>query len=142
MTLDDIRDGFHLGELFQSQVGGLRDAPDLEHTLHVFGSLMDAGMATMIGAKKGDEWCGVIAAISMPDIFSAVVAAQEVLWYVHPDHRRIGAHLFNAFENWGRSKGAKYLCCAHMIDSMPESVGHFYRKRGYQLQDTLYRKEA
>lgn len=85
------------------------------------------------------EDVGLIAGAVTPCMFGDLLVATEVAWWVEPEHRKsnIGRELLDAFEFWGQRVGCKLIT----LSSLDESVGKYYEKRGYRLQEHAYVKE-
>ncbi len=141
-TEDELRKLYHVGLSFQQEVDSLRDKPDLEHAVSTVLTMVQMGIARVFGLhdKETKTYCGILIGIVMPDVFSGVLQAQELIWYVLPGYRGKGVLLVDAFEEWSISQGATTCSLCHMVDSMPKTMERFYRMRGYTKQDIIYRK--
>lgn len=143
LPIEEFYKAFSIGLEFQEEVEGLRDKPDLEVTKAFFNNLYDYNLGTMLVIQDTGtlEYLGLLGAIIAPDVFSGILTASEVVWYVRKDKRGCGLLLIKAFEKWAIDNNAKYITMCHMIDSMPEKVGALYERMGYTKQDIIYRKE-
>lgn len=79
---------------------------------------------------------GMIAGMITEFIYGQDLVATELAWWVDPDHRGTseGKELFDAFEQWARDNGCKYVT---MI-SLDNTIGGYYEKRGYALKEQAY----
>lgn len=81
---------------------------------------------------------GMISGVVFPFYFSGQMAGQEFWWWIDPEHRggRLAFRLFDALENWGRSRGAMFFT---MVDlESGGSVAPFYLRRGYMPMEHHY----
>ncbi len=122
------------------QAKALPDPIDMDHTVTLWTQLLDADLGVGFVVAVDEQIVGVICGTRGPDVFSGTMVARENAFYIHPDHRKYGAELLHAFENWAEEKGCKHVVtCACSV--MPKGVGAFFKRKGYEVQDTLYRKE-
>jgi len=82
---------------------------------------------------------GILAGVTTPLLFSDALIATELMWWVHPDHRKkdVGFQLLKTFEYWASQVGAKFVS----MTSVDERVGKFYEANGYALYERVYFKE-
>lgn len=80
--------------------------------------------------EKG-ELVGVLAGFLAPQFMTGVLLAQEMFWYVKPEHRGglTGIRMFNEFEKWAQEKKAFGIVMASLTQG--EGVAELYKKRGY-----------
>lgn len=102
------------------------------------------GLALKIGcvfvAEENDLPVGFIAGVALPHPFSGVTFAEELAWWVDPEHRRsgLGPLLLAEFEAWAKAKGARF---AKMVAPAGEpGVGRYYRHCGYAEVETHFYK--
>lgn len=89
--------------------------------------------------EVGGEIVGFLAFILFDHHFTGERTAQELAWFVLPEHRTGGAgmHLF-----WEAQTQAKELGAKKMQFSAPtENVGSLYKRYGYQQLEVCYQKE-
>ena len=65
----------------------------------------------------------------------------ELVWYVHPDHRRTGLKLYEHCEAAVKESGAKKMVMIHMATSMGDKLTALYEKMGYKPLETHYVKD-
>jgi GNAT superfamily N-acetyltransferase len=140
---EDIPGIMNLGLQFTNSVDGLRDPPDVECIMKFFTTMYSMDMACIFGqfSEDANDYVGVIAGICAPNVFTGVLEATEMIWYVHEDYRGEGLKLVEKYEVWAKSKSAKYVSMCHMVDSMPTALERVYKRLGYHKQDIIYRKE-
>ena len=85
-----------------------------------------------IGLYSKDQLVGILAGYIAPQFFTGVRLAQELFWYVAPEHRGSFASLkmLDLFEEWAKEKkvfGITMVSLAKGSDSVPR----LYAKRGY-----------
>lgn len=103
--------------------------------------LVDAFLSNTNGDKlvllNGDK--GFLAAQIAPFMFGTEPVANEVAWYVLPEHREsnVGGELLEAFEFWAKKQNCKFIT----LSCLDESVARFYESRDYKLLERAYVKE-
>ena len=85
------------------------------------------------------EVVGMIAVLPLPHPADGRMYADEVAWWVEPEHRtgRIGPQLLRAVEDWSRDQG---LFMVKVTAPANTAVGVFYRRAGYLEVETAYVK--
>jgi GNAT superfamily N-acetyltransferase len=102
---------------------------------------MKAGQGTVLCLHQKWDLKGAIAGVLYENVFDGAPCATELFWYVWPGAERgAGTALLEAFEGWARSRGATRVTMAYMVHNMPEGLGRFYEKRGYEPFETHYVK--
>lgn len=98
------------------------------------------GTRVAFGLFKGDDLVGVLAGFIAPQFMTGVMLAQEMFWYVKPEHRGSlsGVRLFQEFEKWATEKQAYGIVMASLADNPP--VAELYKKRGYRHIESHYLK--
>lgn len=110
---------------------------DYESTLDTLLQLMQSGVVKV--ATQDSEVVGIAGGIIYPWYFNKQdITAQEVFWWVEPDHRGngLGKELFKAFEDAIKQKGAKSLTMV-ALDSNKD-IGKVYKKEGYSPSEHSY----
>jgi GNAT superfamily N-acetyltransferase len=90
--------------------------------------------------QSASEITGCIGGVVNPDIYSGELVAEELFWYVRESTRGSGVRLYRRFEQWAAARGAGSLQMVHLLDSMPEKVGRFYLRAGFEPIETRYAK--
>lgn len=89
--------------------------------------------------EENGELIGTIVGVFGPLMFCEGVVAQEMVWYVKPEHRGLnGLRLIREFENV-----AKFIGCSAiiMIGMDKDPANNFYIKDGYvPLQNNFYKR--
>ena len=67
--------------------------------------------------------------------------AQEVFWWIDPEHRGIGGKLFDALVEEVKKRGAKSLSMIALETLSPERVGEIYKAKGFRLSEHSYIKK-
>ena len=104
--------------------------------------MMELGFAEIFVAGDSSGVGGVLGATYVPDLFSAVQAAQSQFWFVDPQHRHgsASARLFSAFENEAKRRGAQKYFVGHKIGVHEEAMKEFFVRHGYRLGENIYWK--
>jgi GNAT superfamily N-acetyltransferase len=87
----------------------------------------------------GRRIIGMLGLIVAPNILTGQHYADEIAWWVDPEHRKSRAahRLLCAAENWARQKGLSVL---KMVAPAGSEIGTFYERRGYVLVESAYQK--
>ena len=90
----------------------------------------------------GSRVVGAIGGIKSPDILTGRLLAIELFWYLMPAYRRgmWAIRLLNKLEEWAKDSKCWHIAMIHMECSMPEKMTRIYRKLGYELFETVWRK--
>jgi GNAT superfamily N-acetyltransferase len=99
-------------------------------------TLQSAPNVVVLVAEK-DGLIGMAGALVYPMYFNLQhVTAQEMFWWVEPEHRGIGSKLFDALEEEVKKMGAQSLT---MIAIERFSwVGSYYEKRGFRPSERSF----
>lgn len=112
--------------------------PSREHIGRVVDVVLDSGV--ILVAEVPDAVVGAIALIAVPHPVDGTLFADEVAWWVEPEHRgglRAGPYLLGAAEDWAQRNGCNMV---KMVAPLPSSVGRFLEKRGYRAIEVAYVK--
>lgn len=90
-------------------------------------------------AERDGRVIGLLALAVVPHILTGKMYADEVAWWVDPEHRSssAGPRLIHHMEGWIRRK---HLHMVRMLAPADSSVGAFYQKCGYQVVETAWIK--
>lgn len=82
---------------------------------------------------------GMLAMVALPHPLTGEPFADELAWYVEPEHRRgtVGPRLLAAGEAWARAQGFSVV---KMVAPAGGDVGRFYARRGYVEVETVWQK--
>lgn len=80
---------------------------------------------------------GLIAGIVSAKYFCSGKSLQEIVWFVHPDHRTVGVRLLRAFEQLARDEGCDDVMLTHLEGN---DLSGIYEKLGYKRVQTTYLK--
>lgn len=113
--------------------------PDPERLWVLLSTALDMG--TILVAELEGEVVGGIAYVILPNPISGDLTADEIAWFVAPEHRgsTVGPRLLVAGENWCAANGATTI---KMIAPAGSDVGAFYERRGYVAVETAYAKQV
>lgn len=105
-------------------------------------TLRAASGSVILVVEKEGVIVGMALALIFPLYFNAKhTFAQEVLWWIDPEHRGIGSKLFDALVAESKARGAQSMSVTATETLEPERVGGFYMKRGFRLADHSYIKK-
>jgi GNAT superfamily N-acetyltransferase len=95
----------------------------------------------LLVAEK-DKLVGAAGAMVYPFYMSLNhITAQEVFWWVDPEHRGIGVELFDALVSEVKKRGAQSLSMIALENLSPERVGSIYKAKGFRLSEHSYIKK-
>lgn len=94
--------------------------------------LMALGIGIVLAAHEGlDDLRGLIAGLFYKDVFSDRPCISEIVWYVLPGSPKgTGTQLLEAFEDWGRARGAQRITMAYMMHNA-KGLEEYYLRRGF-----------
>lgn len=81
---------------------------------------------------------GMAGALVYPFYMTGQSTAQELFWWVDPDHRGMGQMLLTALESAARAKGAETMTMIALENLNPDAVGAIYRRAGYRPSEHSY----
>jgi len=140
-TTDDIPEIARLGQMFFNESGysllTTYDAESVETSLSQF---MDNGVCILVVAEKDGEIIGFTGALMFPLYMNLnVKMAQELFWWVHPDHRKgTGREMLEFMENELRAREYTALIMICLENVNPEITGKLYERRGYKKIEHHY----
>jgi len=115
---------------------------NLERFCNLWTGLIESGAGVIFFCAGEDgDWTGMIGGMAYPDIYSGVMTASEMMWFVREGHRGQGVKLYRAFESWAREHGCKLIRMVHLLDVMPEKVARFYKSVGFAPIEMHYQKD-
>lgn len=95
-------------------------------------------------AQSNGVAAGMMGAITYPLFFNpAMKIAQELFWWVKPEHRatQAGKALLASFEGWAEKSGAhRLMLLAQENDRIP-AIDRLYKTMGYAPIERVYYKE-
>lgn len=112
--------------------------PSREHVGRLVDVVLEAGVILI--ADVPDGVVGAIALIAQPHPIDGSPFADEVAWWVEPEHRgalRAGPLLLGAAEDWAQAEGCIMV---KMVAPLPSTVGRFLERRGYRPIEVAYVK--
>jgi GNAT superfamily N-acetyltransferase len=100
-------------------------------------TLQNAPDAVYLVVEKEGSMVGMAGALVYPFYFNLKHrTAQEIFWWVDPEHRGVGSELFDALVAEVKAMGAQSLSMI-AIESAPW-VGGFYEKRGFRPSERSF----
>lgn len=138
-TLDDVPRLVEMSSRFlRESVYGTLFNPSPSQIKSIVAVVLDLGIALVGEVDKRPV--GMIGLVDVPHPVTGDRCAQEVAWWVDPEHRQgsIGPRLIVAAELWAVRRGlpAIWLAAPHQN----EDVGAWLSRRGYRAVETSYVK--
>lgn len=140
-TKDDLVDISRLGELFYKE-SGYAEYADYKYSsvFETMNFLLTSPMGLLVVAEE-EKIVGIAGVILFPFYFNhSFLCGQELFWYVEPEYRGIGNHLYNYLEEKAREKGCQALIMIALEKLHPKAVGKIYERKGYKKHENLYIK--
>lgn len=82
---------------------------------------------------------GLLIAVATNHPFLGILIANEILWWVRPDHRSRQSHLLiEAYEYWAVEKMKCDIVCVTSTDD--PRLESFYKRRGYTVKEHTFYK--
>lgn len=124
------------------EIGPYKDeiGDNTEVTLRLFKLLLDNPQAEILVLDAGDgQAVGLFAMLLFPHYFSGEKTAQELMWYVEPEHRAGGAglQLLRQAEEMARGTGATRF----QLTAPTEALGSLYKRCGYHQIEVGYQRK-
>ena len=91
-----------------------------------------------------DRHRAMAAAVLFPAYMDAqTVLAQELFWWVSPEHRKSGTaiELLGALEETAKALGAKAILMLSIDALDGERVAHIYKRRGYKPAERTFMRK-
>ncbi len=105
--------------------------------------MIDSPAAIVLIAKAGDEFVGMVAALSYPCWFDGTHrTAQELFWWVEPEHRQgsTGGRLWRQLEEWAQEQGCRTMEMGALEALRPEVLARTYGRLGYAPKERIFCK--
>jgi GNAT superfamily N-acetyltransferase len=85
---------------------------------------------------------GILAATTGEILFNREKLAQEILWWIDPEHRksRHGLELLKAYEYWAHKIGCTAIQMSSLYDPARHTLDKLYTKRGFTQTEQAYIK--
>lgn len=114
----------------------LKIEPDPQQLGQTIGLAFEHGVILL--AERQLEVIGMLAVVILPHAFTGKPIADEVAWWVEPEHRngREAYNLLRSAIDWSRQRGVSVLKMVAPAAS-PE-VGAFYERVGFTLVESAY----
>jgi GNAT superfamily N-acetyltransferase len=136
-VLSDLPDLVEMGRRFH-QASGYADIAEFD-ALSFATTLQNAPDAVFLVVEKEGSLAGMAGALVYPFYFNLKHrTAQEVFWWVSPEHRGIGSQLFDALVAEVKDMGAQSLSMIALENA--KWVGGFYEKRGFRPSERSFIK--
>lgn len=110
----------------------------------LIGEMLEGDEGVILVVDVGESLAGMAAASLVAFPFNrACVYAQELCWWIEPEHRggSLALRLLKQLEISVKELGAERLMMVCVDGLKADSVGKFYERRGYQPQGRSYLKE-
>lgn len=112
-----------------------------QHFEAVWTNLLNLGVGRVFYEENDDgKIVGAFAFVVNPDMFSGVLAFAEIFLYVLPEARGGGlaGQLIERYEQEAKERGISEIL---MVSLAELETGPIFIRRGYQLAESIYRKE-
>lgn len=98
--------------------------------------LLESDAGALFVSEQDGTVTGMIGLLVFEHPITGERAAQELFWWVEPEHRGYGIRLLKRGEQWAAAVGAQHL---HMI-APTAAVGQLYERLGYGYLEAAYQK--
>lgn len=134
-TLEDIDFIVSYAAMFYNNTHWKEVMPLDEESLYatVYGFLTNEDSVVFINEKGA-----LIATLVKPFMNPSHVMAHEVMWFAEEN----GDELREAFEEWGRERGAKLFVMSQIINEREKVMRRLYQNKGYKPAETTVIKEV
>jgi GNAT superfamily N-acetyltransferase len=107
-------------------------------------SLDNSDVCLFVCENESKEIIGVTAAVAYPMYFNPnAFVAQELWWWIEPEHRGSGAGklLYNSLESWAKDKNLNSLFMIALEDRNIDTMLKIYKQKGYTPLERIFIKE-
>lgn len=141
LDADELRVILPGARLFFAE-GALPGRLNEEHFMASFASFIKADLGVVLAAFGPDQsFWGAIAGVAFPDVATGDLTANELFWFVLPEHRKCGIKLLAAFEEEMRRRGCIRIHMVHLYNQSGEKLDRFYERKGYRPLEIAFTKE-
>jgi ribosomal protein S18 acetylase RimI-like enzyme len=134
-TLADLPALVGMGQRFH-EASGYGDIAEFD-ALSFATTLQNAPDAVYLVVEKEGSLVGMAGALVYPFYFNLKHrTAQEIFWWVDPEHRGVGSELFDALLAEVKAMGAQSLSMIALENAT--WVGGFYEKRGFRPSERSF----
>lgn len=109
-----------------------------EKAIAVICNMIDNGDCILYVAEHDGVIVGMIGAMISEHWFSEEIIAQELFWYVLPEHRGFGIELLDMLEIKAKELGVSKIAMVDLDGKSPIST--ILRRRGYSVHEKSYVK--
>lgn len=144
-TLLDLLTLAHLGERYGSEAKKHSNFPvNIEHTLKQAAMTIQREDGCFLVSYDGDTPVGFMWGWVVTLPWSESKLAIDNVLYVVPEYRKtsVGYRLMQAWEKWAKDSGAAEVQISVASGIHEEETASFYKRLGYSLTGTQYRKEC
>jgi hypothetical protein len=136
-TPDDIPRLVEMGTRFLTEsVYSGKVLVNPEAITRTMGLLLASDVGALFVSELDGVVTGMIGLMVFEHPFTGQRAAQELFWWVEPEHRGNGLKLLKRGEQWAAAAGAQHI---HMVAPTP-AVGHLYERLSYGYLEAVYQK--
>lgn len=129
------------GEMFENRATPEKIGALVDQVLQI-GAVFVAEVPLTHTEEDRFELVGMLAIVVVPNLFTGYPVAEEIAWWVEPEHRgkgTIGPKLLRSAEAWATSRGANMV---KMVAPAGSAVGFFYERMGYRLAESAFIKSV
>lgn len=111
---------------------------------HLIAMMANPFALVLVATKDDGEHVGVVGALAHQMWLNrSHVIAQELFWYVQPDHRKTkaGKRLMAGLEDWANNIGADAIAVAAAVNPQQKRMKNIFIKQGYTETETFFTKE-
>lgn len=109
----------------------------------IWSFLVDKDKVVYVITDLFDTPVGMVAGMLVTPYFSDDLFAQEIVWYIEPDHRggSNSIRLLKLYEEWAKTNKAKYVQVSNIETLKGSSVSELYKRLGYEKTESAFLKE-
>lgn len=117
--------------------------PHLKLVIANFLESIDLDRKMVAIARDQGKIIGVIAGAIVQQPLVGTSMASELIWYVSPAYRKrnVAKTLLDMFEKWADNNQVQHITLSHYNNTLGDTVGVLYEKRGFKKMEVSYIKE-
>lgn len=101
----------------------------------------DAGFVKIVTINE--EVVGALVAMASPVPINSFIFAQEIMFWLDPDHRngKTSPKLIDAYVEWSKAVGCDFVRLSTLDELLESRVGVLFKRKGFKSVETAYIKE-
>tara|TARA_R110001632_G_scaffold213640_1_gene340036 strand:- start:222 stop:683 length:462 start_codon:yes stop_codon:yes gene_type:complete len=106
-------------------------------------SLIDSEAGFVKIVTIDEEVVGALVAMASPIPINSFIFAQEIMFWLDPDHRngKTSSKLIEEYVEWSKAAGCDFVRLSSLDELLGSRVGVLFKRKGFKPIETAYIKE-